>query len=111
MLLPQVFLQDIAVATGATFIDKELGMSLQDVTSEQLGFAMQSTTSVSETSIITDEYFEGVVDDHVARLKRELERVDNMYDDEKLKHRIAALSGGVASIKVRSQTLGNVAWV
>lgn len=98
----QVFLQDVALATGATFIDKELGMTLQDTTAEQLGFAVQSTSTATETSIITDENFEGVIDSHVKRIKREYDNADNVYDKEKLQHRIAALSGGVASIKVRN---------
>jgi hypothetical protein len=35
----------------------------------------------------------------VQRLKRELEECDNIYDEQKLQYRVAALSGGIAAIK------------
>lgn len=41
----QQFLQDIALATNATFIDSELGMMLQTMTMEDLGYAASSTTT------------------------------------------------------------------
>ena len=43
--LPQQFLQDIALATGATFIDSELGMMLQTATMDMLGTAESVTTT------------------------------------------------------------------
>lgn len=39
------FLQDIALATGATFVDSELGMMLQTVTPDMLGVAESATTT------------------------------------------------------------------
>ena len=39
------FLQDIALATGATLIDSELGMMLQTVTPDMLGYAESATTT------------------------------------------------------------------
>jgi hypothetical protein len=41
----QQFLQDIALATNATFIDSELGMMLQTMTMDDLGYAASSTTT------------------------------------------------------------------
>lgn len=33
------------------------------------------------------------------RLKKELDECDNVYDEQKLQYRVAALSGGIAAIK------------
>jgi chaperonin GroEL len=100
----QQFLKDIALATGGTMIDSELGMMLQTVTADQLGHAISSTTTRSLTTIRTSDELKPTIDDHVARLKRELAEADNIYDEQKLQYRIAAMSGGVASIKVGAAT-------
>jgi len=39
------FMQDIALATGATFVDSELGMMLQTMTPDMLGVAESATTT------------------------------------------------------------------
>lgn len=39
------FMQDIALATGATFVDSELGMMLQTMTPDMLGYAESATTT------------------------------------------------------------------
>jgi chaperonin GroEL (HSP60 family) len=41
----QQFLQDIALATGATLIDQDLGMMLQTMTPDMLGTASAATVN------------------------------------------------------------------
>jgi chaperonin GroEL len=98
------FLQDIALATGATFIDSDLGMMLQTLTMDDLGYAETATTNKEHTTLRTSEAFTDVLEEHVRILKKELEACDNVYDEQKLQYRVAALSGGVASIKVGAAT-------
>lgn len=98
------FLQDIALATGATFIDSDLGMMLQTATMEMLGVAETATTTREHTTLRTSEMFEDIIAEHVGNLKRELDACDNVYDEQKLQYRAAALSGGVAVIKVGAAT-------
>lgn len=51
------------------------------------------------TTIKTAEEFEGEIQAHVERLKKELGECDNIYDEQKLQYRVAALSGGIAAIR------------
>ena len=44
------------------------------------------------------------IDDRIAQIKAELERVDSDFDREKLQERLAKLSGGVAVLKVGAAT-------
>lgn len=56
-------------------------------------------TDSEHTTIKTAEEFEGEIQAHVERLKKELGECDNIYDEQKLQYRVAALSGGIAAIK------------
>lgn len=51
------------------------------------------------TTIKTAEQFDTEIQELVGRLKKELEACDNIYDEQKLQYRVAALSGGIAAIK------------
>jgi chaperonin GroEL len=98
------FLQDIALATGATFIDSDLGMMLQTMTMDMLGVAESAVTTREHTTLRTSEIFDDIIAEHVKNLKKELDGCDNVYDEQKLQYRVAALSGGVAVIKVGAAT-------
>ncbi len=98
------FLQDIALATGATFIDSDLGQMLQTLTLDMLGVAETATTTREHTTLRTSEIFDDIIAEHTKNLKKELDGCDNVYDEQKLQYRISALSGGVASIKVGAAT-------
>ena len=45
-----------------------------------------------------------MIKEHVERLKKELAEADNIYDEQKTQYRVAALSGGIATIKVGAAT-------
>ncbi len=92
-------LKDIASVVGATVISEDLGMTLDKVTTAELGTAKKLVVSRDDTTII-----DGAKNDsfaaRVATLKNELEASTSDYDKEKLKDRLARLDGGVAVIKV-----------
>jgi chaperonin GroEL len=97
-------LQDIAIATGATFVAEEVGVTLQSVTPDMLGIAEKIVSSKDQTTIVTDANFAEGIKERIASIKREMEMMDSKFDKEKAMARIAALGGGIARIKVGAAT-------
>jgi chaperonin GroL len=97
-------LQDIAIVTGAEFIAKDLGMTVEGTTLEQLGVARKVTAAATTCTLIADAANKDEIRARVAQIKKELAGTDSVYDTEKLSERIAKLAGGVAVIKVGAAT-------
>ncbi len=100
----KALLQDIAIVTGAEFVAKDLGMSVDATEIEQLGYIRKLTVRKDSCTIIADAGSADDVRARVASLKKELAECDSVYDSEKISERIAKLSGGVAVIKVGAAT-------
>eukprot|EP00811_Abedinium_folium_P007078 NODE_1652_length_2409_cov_8.007450.p1 GENE.NODE_1652_length_2409_cov_8.007450~~NODE_1652_length_2409_cov_8.007450.p1 ORF type:complete len:662 (+),score=237.12 NODE_1652_length_2409_cov_8.007450:78-1988(+) len=97
-------LQDIAIATGATFISSELGMTVADATTQQLGSCERVVVEKDKAVIMTDG-------SHVDDVKRRIEQLEDLVDSttstferQGLQERIASLAGGIARIKVGGAT-------
>ncbi len=97
-------LQDIAVVTGAQFISEELGLKLENVELDQLGSARKVVADKEKTIIVEGKGEKEAIENRVAQIRKEIERSDSDFDKEKLKKRLAKLSGGVAVIKVGAAT-------
>merc|ERR1719382_2143186 len=97
-------LQDIALATGAEFINSELGMTLQDTTVDQLGTCERVFVEKEKAIIMNDGTHAEAVVARIKQLEQEIDDASSSYDQEKLQERIAALGGGVAKIKVGGPT-------
>ncbi|MFZ2756008.1 MAG: chaperonin GroEL [Atopobiaceae bacterium] len=97
-------LEDIAVLTGGQVAMKELGIELKDVSAEMLGRAKSIKITKDETTIVGGEGTKQAIDERIAQIKGEIEHTDSDFDKEKLKERLAKLSGGVAIIKVGAAT-------
>ncbi|KAI3862606.1 hypothetical protein MKW92_046249 [Papaver armeniacum] len=100
----KAILQDIALMTGADFLAGELGFSLEDATSDQLGVAQKITITSNSTTIVADPTTKAELRARIAQLKKDVAETDNSYLSRKLSERIAKLSGGVAVIKVGAHT-------
>lgn len=100
----KALLQDIAIVTGAEFVAKDLGMTVELTEIEQLGLIRKLTVRKDTTTLIADAGSADEVRARVASLKKELAEATTTYDSEKLAERIAKLSGGVAVIKVGAAT-------
>ncbi|MGN7678789.1 MAG: chaperonin GroEL [Anaplasma sp.] len=95
-------LGDIAVIAGAKYVvNDELAVKMEDITLEDLGTAKNVRITKDTTTII------GSVDSNAAsitsrigQIKSQIEVSSSDYDKEKLKERLAKLSGGVAVLKV-----------
>lgn len=93
-------LQDLAIVANAEFIAKDLGLTVEGATVDQLGIIRKVTLANNTTTVIADAGSKEEIDLRVAQLKKELGDTESVYDTEKLSERIAKLAGGVAVIKV-----------
>jgi len=98
------YLQDIAIATGATFVAEEVGITLDSITMDMLGTAERIVTAKELTTIVLDGSEQESIDARIAQIRREAEAADTDFDREKGQERVAALGGGIARIKVGAAT-------
>ena len=97
-------LEDMAAVTGAQVVDKDFGMTMADATIDMLGTAKTVKVTKDTMLIVDGAGDKKAIDDRIAQIKAELERVDSDFDREKLQERLAKLSGGVAVLKVGAAT-------
>jgi len=100
----KAMLQDIAILTGATVISEEVGLKLENASTELLGSARKVVVTKDETTIVEGAGSDDDIKGRVSQIKAEIENTDSDYDREKLQERLAKLSGGVAVIKVGAAT-------
>jgi len=96
----RAMLQDIAVLTGCEVVSGELGVKLENVGVAGLGRAKRVVVDKDTTTIIGGAGDKAAIAGRVATVRREIEASTSDYDKEKLRERLAKLSGGVAVIKV-----------
>jgi chaperonin GroEL len=100
----KAYLQDIAIATGATFITDDLGLSFEQLSMDMLGTAERIVSGKASTTMITDKQFLNSIHERIRELRNEAEHTDNKFDKDKLTERISSLGGGIARIKVGAAT-------
>lgn len=98
------YTQDIAIATGASFVAEELGITLDSVTIEMLGTCDRVVVAKELTTIVTDGKQQEAIDARIQQLRLQQEQADTDFDKDKCTERIAALGGGIARIKVGAAT-------
>lgn len=98
------YLQDMAIATGATYVADEVGISLESVTVDMLGRADRIVVGKETTTIVTSDANKDALLKRIAQIRAEAEATDNKFDKEKAQERVAALGGGIARIKVGAAT-------
>ena len=96
----KAMLEDIAILTGGEMFTEELGIKLENVTTQMLGKAKRVTVTKDETTIVVGNETKEAVQDRIRLIKKQIEASDSEYDKEKLQERMAKLSGGVALIEV-----------
>lgn len=96
----KAMLEDIAILTGGEMFTEELGIKLENVTTQMMGLAKRVTVTKDETTIVVGSETKQAVQDRIRLIKKQIEASDSEYDKEKLQERIAKLSGGVAVIEV-----------
>ncbi len=100
----KAFMDDLAIATGGTVINPEVGLKLSEAGIDLLGTVRRVVVTKDNTTLVEGGGSGEAVEARVAQLKREIEDSDSDWDREKLQERLAKLSGGVAVIKVGAAT-------
>jgi len=100
----KAMMEDIAILTEGTFLSKDLGTKLENVTLNELGQAKKVVMTKDETTIVEGAASQSAIKGRVEQLRRQIEETDSSYDREKLEERLAKLAGGVAIIKVGAAT-------
>jgi len=100
----KAMLEDIAILTGGEMFTEELGMKLENITTDFMGHAKRVTVTKDETTIVVGDETKSKVQERVSLIKKQIELSDSEYDKEKLQERVAKLSGGVAVIEVGAAT-------
>lgn len=93
-------MQDIAIATGASFICEDLGQTLETSDLTVLGSAKSVIISKDDTILMGGAGSEAEVAERVDSILTACESTTSEYDREKLQERMGRLTGGVAVIKV-----------
>ena len=100
----KAMLEDIAILTGGQMFTEELGIKLENITTDMMGKAKRVTVTKDETTIVVGDETKAAVHERVGLIKKQIELSDSEYDKEKLQERMAKLSGGVAVIEVGAAT-------
>jgi chaperonin GroEL len=100
----KAMLEDIAAITGGKAITEELGIKLENVKMEDLGYAKKITIDKDNTTIIEGAGKNTQIEGRIKQLRAQVEETTSDYDKEKLQERLAKLVGGVAVIKVGAAT-------
>ena len=93
-------MQDIAIATGATFLSEDVGQSLDGADLSVLGTVKQVIISKDDTILMGGSGTSEDVQERVDAIAAGMENTTSEYDREKLQERMGRLTGGVAIIKV-----------
>jgi len=91
--------EDLAVLTGATVLNEELGDDLDSVTIEMLGEAEYSTTDDKNTVLTVDTDLEAL-EERIDQVNKKIADEKNSFFKKKLEQRLSMLSGSVGVIKV-----------
>ncbi len=100
----KAMLQDIAILTGGQVISEDLGMKLENVTTDMLGRAKKVTINKDTTTIVDGAGDKAEIEARVSQIRQQIEETTSDYDKEKLQERVAKLAGGVAVIRVGGMT-------
>ena len=100
----KAMLEDIAILTGGQVITEDLGLKLETADISQLGQAKSIIIDKDNTTIVDGAGNTKAIKDRVAEIKTQIESATSEYDKEKLKERLAKISGGVAVINIGAVT-------
>jgi chaperonin GroEL len=93
-------LDDLAVLVDTTVVRDEMGVKLEHFSPDRLGRARRIQVMNDKTIVVgTGEHRERIIEG-CEQIRHQIEQAASDYDREQLRQRLAALSGGVAVIRV-----------
>merc|ERR1719277_3002426 len=96
----KAILQDLAVLTGAKLVSEDLGEKLEDLEITDLGQAKTVTIAKDDTVMLGGAGDKAIIEERCEAIRDTIEASVSTYEQDKMKERLAKLSGGVAVIKV-----------
>ncbi|UCH35086.1 MAG: chaperonin GroEL [Armatimonadota bacterium] len=100
----KAMLEDLGILTGGTFLSEDLGVKLENVTTDMLGQAKRVVITKDDTTVVEGKGSAEAIQGRIAQIKRQIGETDSDYDREKLQERLAKLAGGVAVVNVGAAT-------
>ncbi|CAN7693561.1 molecular chaperone GroEL [Pararhizobium sp. LjRoot238] len=92
----KAMLEDLAILTGGRVIARDLGGRIEDVAVEDLGSAERVRTSSTYTTIVRGGGDSAAIAARKAQVQRQYEVAPPNIEQDKLRERLAKLSGGTA---------------
>jgi len=96
----KMILEDLAVLTGAKLIAEDLGEKLEDLQLTDLGSVKTVTITKDDTVMLDGAGEKASIEERCESIRDGIEGSSSTYEQDKMKERLAKLSGGVAVIKV-----------
>lgn len=93
-------LADIATLTGGSFISKSVGTDLLHMTKDDLGTAEKIVVDKENTLIVGGNGDKSVIEDRINTLKKQIKVEPTEAKKEKMKKRLASLTGGICVLRV-----------
>ena len=98
-------LEDLAVTVGTKLVDSALGNELKNFKVDELGSAGKITIGKEKTTVIDGRGDKETINHHVKTIQGRINAiVDDKYSKDLLQERLAAMSKGVAVIRVGGAT-------
>lgn len=97
-----LLLEDLAVLTGANAILESKGRLMDSIVPEDLGTVSFVHSDKFSTIIQGSETQKDAIENYCLELKHYVEISDDLYQNDLIKSRIAALTSGVATVKIGS---------
>jgi len=100
----KAMLGDIAVLTGGQVISEDIGVKLENLTSNDLGKCKSVKIDKDNTTLVEGAGSKSAIEGRVRQIRVQIEETTSDYDREKLQERLAKLIGGVAVIRIGAAT-------
>lgn len=100
----RAMLEDIAALTGCRLVSPDLGVDIEKLTLDDLGRASSVLVDRETTTIVGGAGDPAEIAARIAQIKLQIDKTTSDYDREKLRERLAKLSGGVAVIRAGAAT-------
>ncbi len=97
-------LKDLCASVGATFVSREAGLSLREVSLNDFGQAKSINITKGWTTVVGGKGDWEQIDTRIAAVKNEIEQTENLQECERLQERITRLASGVAVVRVGAAT-------
>ncbi|UCF93356.1 MAG: chaperonin GroEL [Desulfobacterales bacterium] len=100
----KAMLQDIAILCSGQVISEDLGVKLENVTTNDLGRCKTIKIDKDNTTIVEGAGSRKDLEGRMRQIRAQIDETTSDYDREKLQERLAKLAGGVAVINIGAAT-------